>query len=278
MSPIASVVIPAHNEEGVLSRCLGLLLAGTAPGDLDVVVVANGCTDGTARVAREAGVRVVETSTPGKANALRLGDAECLTFPRVYLDADVELSASSVRALAAALARPGILASSPVPDWDLDGASRTARRVHRVHERLIGPRRALAGVGVYALNEAGHARVFPIPDVVADDELVNRSFAPDERAVVPEARSVVRPARTIRAHLRRRVRVRLGNRQLEAMGLPAHGGRLGLRSIAGLVTARSVSPLDAACYLAVLVADRSMSRKATARTAQIVWTTDSSSR
>nr|BFE85750.1 hypothetical protein GCM10020093_083510 [Planobispora longispora] len=47
----ASVVIPAHNEEGVLRRCLDGLLAGTEPGELDVVVVANACTDRTADVA-----------------------------------------------------------------------------------------------------------------------------------------------------------------------------------------------------------------------------------
>ena len=58
-------------------------------------VVANACTDRTAEIAREAGVRVVEISTPGKANALRLGDAECVTFPRIYVDADIELEFSS---------------------------------------------------------------------------------------------------------------------------------------------------------------------------------------
>ena len=63
-APLASVVIPAHNEEAVLGRCLRVLLAGSTPGELDVVVVANACTDRTAEIAREAGVRVVETSTP----------------------------------------------------------------------------------------------------------------------------------------------------------------------------------------------------------------------
>ncbi|WP_214103463.1 glycosyltransferase family 2 protein [Acrocarpospora catenulata] len=274
MSPIAGVVVPAHNEEAVLGRTLARLLAEAAPGELDVVVVANACRDTTAKVAAEAGVRVIETPVPGKAHALRLGDDACQVFPRVYLDADVELSTASVRALAAALAEPGVLAAAPAPVWELGATGWLARRVHRVHDQLIGPRRALAGVGVYALSEAGHARIFPMPDVIADDELVHRSFTPAERRVVAQARSVIRPARTVRAHLNRRVRVRQGNRQLTELGLPAPEGRLGAGRLAALVRSGTVSPLDAACYLAVLGADRVLTR----RRRGISWATDASSR
>ncbi|MFL6143617.1 MAG: glycosyltransferase [Labedaea sp.] len=275
--PVASVVVPAHDEEAVLGRCLDVLLAGARPGELDVVVVANACTDRTAAVAQRPGVRVLSTSKPGKANAIRLGDAECVTFPRVYLDADVELSAGSVRALAAALGRPGVLAGAPVPDWDLAGASWLARRVHRVHERLIGPSRGLAGAGVYVLGAEGHARAFPLPDLISDDGWVHRSFTAAERAVVPAARSLVRPARTVRAHLKRRVRVRLGNRQLAALGKPAADGPLRLGSLGALVRARTVNPLDAACYLGVLLADRVLSRRRSGG-AEVAWSRDGSSR
>ncbi|MFC0864151.1 glycosyltransferase [Sphaerimonospora cavernae] len=258
--PIVSIVVPAHNEEGVLAANLSRLREGTAPGEFDIVVVANACTDRTAEVARDAGVRVVETATPGKANALRLGDRDCRTFPRIYLDADVELTATSVYALVGAAARPGALACAPVPRWDLADAGPVARRVHKVHDLLVAPSRGLAGVGAYVLTEQGHARVFPIPDVISDDGLVHRTFAPADRTVVAEARTLVRPAATVRAHLRRRIRVRQGNRQLDAMGLPLHEGRLGLRSLVGLVIRGKASPLDAGCYLAVLVLDRALTR------------------
>ncbi|GLZ28884.1 hypothetical protein Lesp02_10740 [Lentzea sp. NBRC 105346] len=249
---IASVVVPAHNEEAVLGRCLASL---RDPG-LDVVVIANACTDGTAAIAREAGVRVIETPTPGKAHAIRLGDESCTTFPRIYMDADVEVSASSVRALAAALARPGILAAAPVPSWELSGVGWAARRVHRVHDALLAPTRALAGVGVYALTAEGHARVFPLPDVISDDGWVHRAFTAEERVVVREATSVVRPARTLRAELRRRARVRRGNRELSNLGRPAPEGGLRLGSLRGLVLDRTVSPIDALVYLTVVALTR----------------------
>jgi glycosyltransferase involved in cell wall biosynthesis len=274
-APLASVVIPAHNEQSVLARSLRALLAGSTPGELDVVVVANACTDGTAEIAREAGARVVETSTPGKANALRLGDEECVAFPRIYADADIELETSSARALVSALDGSAALAAAPLPVWDLVGASGPARRVHRVHERLMAGRRALAGVGVYALAESGHRRIFPLPDVLSDDGLVHRSFAADERIVVAGAPVVVRPARTVRAHLRRRIRVRQGNRQLDALGVPASEGPLRLRLLCRLLLDQSVSPVDAAFYLAVLVVDRIATRW---QGPSMAWSTDATSR
>lgn len=271
---IASIVIPAHNEREVIGRGLDRLLDTAEPGEFDVIVVANACTDDTAQRARRPGVRVLDTETPGKANAIRLGDKECAAFPRIYLDADVELDTDSVRALVDALSTPGVLAAAPMPEWDLTGSSRLATRVHRVHEQLIAPSRALAGVGVYALSEAGHDRVFPIPDVISDDGWVHRSFAPEERAVVAAARSTVRPARTVRAHLNRRVRVRQGNQQLAALGKPAPEGKLRLGALKALVRERKVSPVDAACYLVVLLADRVKTR----RTSTVDWSRDASSR
>jgi len=272
-----SIVVPAHNEEAVIATNLRRLLAGSEPGEFDVVVVANACSDGTAAAARSvAGVRVIETAIGGKPNALRLGDEACVTYPRIYLDADVQLDAGSVRELVAACARPGILACAPAPELDLTGSGPIVRRVHRVHDALIGPNRALAGAGAYVLTRTGHDRVFPMPDVISDDGLVHASFTPDERVVVRAARSVVRPARTVPAYLNRRVRVRRGNRQLAQLGRAAPEGRLTLDDLVRLVRRRRVSPLDGGCYLAVLVLDKGLTRLRRGR--GDAWGSDASSR
>lgn len=277
--PLVSIVVPAHDEQAAIGGNLMSLLAGTEPGEFDVIVVANACSDRTADVARAAGVRVIETGTPGKANALRLGDAECRTFPRIYLDADVELTSGSVRALVEAARRPGVLACAPVPRLDLDGTGWVARRTHRVHDRLVAPSRGLAGAGAYMLSEQGHARVFPLPDgLLSDDGWVHASFGEGERTAVWAASTVVRPARTVRAHLARRVRVRLGNRQLAELGRPVTVSPLRLADLGRLLRGREVGGVDVVCYLAVLVLDRTLTRLRARRPGPVVWGTDSTSR
>ena len=39
-----SIVIPAHNEANVIQRILSALTDGADDGELDIVVVCNGCT------------------------------------------------------------------------------------------------------------------------------------------------------------------------------------------------------------------------------------------
>ena len=102
-TPWASVVIAAHNEASVLPRTLGTLLDGTTPGQVEVVVVPNACTDGTAALARRPGVLVIELATPGKPGALNAGDAAATAFPRAYLDADIAVSAQGLKLLVSAL-------------------------------------------------------------------------------------------------------------------------------------------------------------------------------
>ncbi|MEC8558761.1 MAG: glycosyltransferase, partial [Planctomycetota bacterium] len=89
-----SVVIPAFDEAAMIARCLESVVGQRGLDRLEVVVVANGCRDATAELAREFGdpVRVVELAEGSKHRALNAGDAECTLFPRVYLDADVRIS------------------------------------------------------------------------------------------------------------------------------------------------------------------------------------------
>ena len=48
-----SILVPAHNEAAYLPDCLGALLASDPVAeDVEVIVIANGCTDATAEVAR----------------------------------------------------------------------------------------------------------------------------------------------------------------------------------------------------------------------------------
>ena len=99
--PAGSVIIPAHNEEASIGRCLSALLGSARPGEFEVIVVCNGCSDGTANAARAFGsmVRVVEIEVGSKIIALNLGNKAARFYPRLYLDADLELSTEAARAL-----------------------------------------------------------------------------------------------------------------------------------------------------------------------------------
>jgi glycosyltransferase involved in cell wall biosynthesis len=217
---MVSVIVPAHDEAAVVGRLLTALTT-TAKGDsadscaLDIVVVANGCTDETAAVAAAVpGVRVVETPGAGKAFALRLGDEVAEGFPRVYVDADVEISRTGILALAASLAEPGVYVVAPRRILERTGVPLLVRWYYDVWERLPGVREGVFGRGVIALSAEGHARVRALPDVMADDLAISSAFRPSERRIVDDAVSVVRPPRTWTDLLRRRVRAATSTHQL----------------------------------------------------------------
>jgi hypothetical protein len=197
--PIASVVIPAHNEESVIVRCLAALTDGAIEGELEIVVVCNGCSDGTAAAARAMGkgVLVVETDEANKVAALNLGDRSVHAFPRVYLDADIELSIGAVRALAARLETSDALAATTGLDVDFAGVASVVQRHYRARSRAMFPP-PLVGRGAYALSEAGRARFGHFPPVIGDDLFVESLFRPEECSTVEAYSVTVHPPRTFR--------------------------------------------------------------------------------
>ncbi|MDJ0340927.1 glycosyltransferase family 2 protein [Streptomyces sp. H10-C2] len=215
---MTSIVIPAHNEGRVIGRLLDSLLAESSAGEIDIVVVCNGCTDDTARVAglRGASVRVVEIPAPSKHAALRVGDEHARGFPRLYVDADVVIGTSDVRALAHTLDNSStLLATAPERDLPLAGCAWRVRAYYRVWQRLPAVREGLFGRGVIAVSEAGHARIAALPPLMADDLAASLAFGPDERLVVDTARVVVHPPRTWSDLIKRRIRAATSSAQLE---------------------------------------------------------------
>jgi len=212
----ASVVVPAHNEAAVIGRLLAGLLADAEPGEFEVVVVANGCTDGTeqAAAAFEPGVRVLSTPEPNKYRAMRLGDSAAGHFPRLYVDADVELTGASVRALAAALAEPGVHAVGPERHSPMDGRPWTVRWYYEVWHRLPVVRAGLFGRGVVGLSREACQRIGELPEFMGDDLAASLVVRPDERRVVSAAQVVVHPPRTLSDLIRMRTRALVSTTQI----------------------------------------------------------------
>lgn len=284
---MVSVVVPAHNEARVIARLLGRLVPAAPEGDLagpdglDIIVVANGCTDDTAEVAGSFGppVRVLSIPVASKRDALLAGDQAAKGFPRIYVDADVELGAGDIQALGAALCRPGTLACGPQRDLDLAGRPWLVRWYYAVWERLPEVRSGLFGRGVIGLSEAGHARVADLPPLLADDLVASLAFTPAERVIVPAARVVVHTPRTVRDLLRRRVRATMGVNQIAAAeGAPETTARTRPRDLLEMIRARPLIAPQVAVFLAVAVLARRQAAREVRRRQYSTWLRDESSR
>ncbi|NMR21443.1 glycosyltransferase family 2 protein [Cellulomonas fimi] len=220
---MTSVIIVAYNEASIIGQNLDLLLSGTSRDDMEVIVVANGCVDATAAVARARGVRVLDLPDPGKSAALNAGDAVATSFPRVYLDADIAVSSAMVRALADALSRPdagtGTVPLAAAPDRHLvvRGRPLAVRCYFAIQSRLPAARSGLYGRGMIALSERGRARFARFPDILADDLFLDSLFAESERVILTSVRTEVQTPRSTRDLVLRLTRVRRGNAELRAL-------------------------------------------------------------
>lgn len=213
-----SVIIPAHNEENVLSATLKELVTGANSGELEVIVVCNGCTDNTAGIVASFGsaIRCIETPVPSKTNALNLGDAAAGGFPRIYQDADVVLSLDALRQIAQVLRSGGrFLAAAPRMQMDFRHASWLVRAYYEVWQQLPYVREGLIGAGVYALSEEGRKRFGEFPQVIADDGYIRVLFKTHERTIVDSCHSLVRAPSTLGGVFKIKTRSRLGGYELK---------------------------------------------------------------
>jgi len=283
MTPRMSVVIPAHDEAAVLGRLLDALTGDPRSGELELVVVANGCTDATADVARAYGasVAVVEIARASKIAALEAGDEEASAFPRAYVDADVLVDVAALLALADELERPGgALVASPRLEVDTDGASWLVRQHYRVWALTDYRRGGHIGSGVYALSSAGRARFGRWPDVIADDRFVQQLFLPEERRTLDAHAFSVRSARTIGSHLRRSTRIARGNLELPDAVQRATDAPTGARA-ANLVRRVAARPRlwpAFGVYALTSTLPRARARRLIAERTEAEWARDQTSR
>lgn len=278
--PLASVVIPAHNEEATIGRSLVALRSEAGSDELDVVVVCNGCTDETAAAARrcDTQARVIEIAEASKAEAVRVGNAATTVFPRVHLDADIELSGSAVRALLAPLTEGRALATAPQRQIPRDGCSRLVGWYYDVWEELPNVQAGLFGRGVVAVTAGGQERLSALPRLLSDDLAMSESFDPAERQVVRDAVAVVRPPRTLADLVRRRIRVATGNVQAGRAGVRSPSSRTTVRALVALAVARPGLALRIPVFVAVYLVASVGARRAVRAGDFTTWRRDESSR
>lgn len=189
----ASILIPAHDEAERLPLCLDALLASRPVDDgVEVIVIANGCTDDTAAVARsyeEAALLrgwdmiVLELNDCGKLGALAAGEAAASGGVLIYLDADVRVSPALVTQLADMLSTAEPRYASGVPVMTSKGPF-LVRAYARFWQTTLLLSKGVPGFGLFAMNRAGRRRWHVWPDVISDDIFARLNFAPRERMAV----------------------------------------------------------------------------------------------
>lgn len=276
-APLLSVVVPAHDEERVLPR----LLRGLHDPRLEVVVVANGCRDATAATARSAGpgIRVVEIPAASKPAALDAGDAAATVFPRAYVDADVEVDATTLLALGEVLTDRALIAS-PSLRLELAGASRGVRAYYRIWELSEFRTHGHIGSGIYAVSRDGRERWGRFPALIGDDRYVQGLFAPAERATLIDQAFAIRPPRTLRALIARGARIAAGNAQLRDAGVAGQvrGVTASFRGLLGRVAPHPALWPAFALYCVVQLRTRALARRLLAAEHSPEWTRDETSR
>jgi glycosyltransferase involved in cell wall biosynthesis len=211
-----SIIIPAHNEAKVIGETLKELLVGAVQGEIEVIVVCNGCSDNTAEIVSSFGesFKCIETSVASKSNALNLGDAVAIGFPRFYLDADVVLSYGAVLKVAQVLRSGQFLAASPKMKMDFRHAPWTVRSYYQVWQQMPYVQEGMIGTGVFALSEKGRAQFITFPQIIADDGYIRSLFTTNERTVVDSCYSMVRSPTNLKGLLKIKTRSRVGGYEL----------------------------------------------------------------
>ncbi|CAN5118165.1 hypothetical protein BH09ACT2_BH09ACT2_09240 [soil metagenome] len=277
--PLGAVIIAAHNESSVIARCLEALTPAIAAGRIQVLVVCNGCDDDTAHIARRFdGVEVLELEVASKTAALRAGDIAAIAGPRIYLDADIELSASSAIAVLESLGRGPALAGRPPLRFDYSRASVLVRSWYRIRERLPSIADVLWGAGTYALSEKGRARFSEFPEIVSDDLFIDSLFDDDEVVIVNTDPVVVRTPRTTSDLLK--ILVRTYRTQAEVAGAApsgpvSTGQREQLRDIGRLLRQHPRYAAASVVYIVLIAYARSKAKSTRSETS---WERDDSSR
>jgi len=194
--PPVSVCISAYNEARAIAGVLESVAQQDYAGEVEILVCANGCTDGTeaavAEFAKSRAVRLIATEARGKPVAWNVLVEEARHDLLVFADADVRLDAGAVRALADRLAADGAVSAVgglTVPDLrECDLLTRVLSPPPLDHGCLVGRLYAIRRSSVREALAARGIRSMPL-DVIHDDVWITLAvgrgrWATEHRALV----------------------------------------------------------------------------------------------
>ena len=135
-TPLISVIVPARNAERTLPRCLDSLSAQTSE-DVEVIVVDDNSTDGTAAIASRYAIKLIALPQHAGVSAARNRGAEAARAEvLLFLDADVVLAPGGMTRVIATMARPEVSALIGSYDADPDDPSLVSRFKNLAHHHF----------------------------------------------------------------------------------------------------------------------------------------------
>jgi cellulose synthase/poly-beta-1,6-N-acetylglucosamine synthase-like glycosyltransferase len=220
VTPTVSLIIAAYNEEAVIGDRLENALAADYPADcLQILVAADGCSDGTAAIVERyaaRGVRLLSLPRQGKIPALNAAAAQATGEILVFSDANVMCHPQALRALARNFADPSVGGVAGHTTYALEAGSESSSRGESLYwdydtwlkqlESFTGSIVSAHG-GLYAVRRALYR---PVADsAVTDDFAISTGVIEQGYRLVfePEARATEFAVPEAQREFRRRVRL-----------------------------------------------------------------------
>ncbi len=190
----------AYNEEKSIPYALDSILEQSYPGDMDILVCANGCKDRTEAIVRIyernfPNIRLISTEEKGKPNAWNILRQEAFHNYLVFVDADVVFHKDAFFHLSQNLEETGNIAAAAicVPVFEgLDLLMRLVEPPPLPPECLVG---RLYAVNNEKLDEKMQAETYPeMPkDIIHEDSWLSLVIGPGNWAVEENAEAYYRP-------------------------------------------------------------------------------------
>ncbi len=210
-----TVVTAAHDEASCIAGRVRNVLENGAWRAVEMIVVSDGSADGTARLAEEAGARVLEQERGGKIAALHRAIRAARGDVVVITDANTRFEPGAIDRLVEPLSDPdvGIAAGDLRYENEGGSASSSGEGLYWRYETWIKRRASEAGLllmgagGIYAFRREDWP--FDLPGDLADDSYVPLALHRAGRVnlFVPEAVAFERAGTRMEEEWRRRVRM-----------------------------------------------------------------------
>jgi cellulose synthase/poly-beta-1,6-N-acetylglucosamine synthase-like glycosyltransferase len=250
-----TVLVAAHNEEGVIDAKVANVLSTRYPQSLvEIVVASDGSTDGTVEAARRAGAqRVLDLPRVGKITALSAGVGAASGEVLVFTDADSLLCPDTLDELMANFADPmvGGVSANEVSRIEADASGVTrGEGMYWRYEQWIKSAEDKVGSAVSASGRlyAVRSSLFRPSSVTAgtDDFVISTQVVKAGRRLAFDERTIVLVDSPLDATSELRRKVRVMNRGLRAafslgeLLLPWRGGLYSVQVLSHKVLRRFI--------------------------------------